>query len=182
MGARPLMPIPDVSTERLILRPLRIEDATDMFEYAQDERVARPGMWEPYASFEDCERHVTHLLNLYETGLMWWALEHRASGKMIGRVQISEWDRDHRRAELSYALHRAYWGQGLMTEAVREAVNYGWSELKLHRLGATVLPDNAASIRILRSVGMQYEGKHKHYRFLWGEWVDVDVYGTLSQI
>lgn len=175
-----LMPLPEITTERLLLRPLRLSDAPDMYAYAQDELVARPGMWEPYESFEACQRHVEHLIARYEIDLMWWALEHLADGRMIGRVQLSEWNEEHSRAELSYALHRDYWGRGLMSEAVAEAVAYGWNELDLHRIGATVLPDNVASIRILKGVGMQHEGRLRHFRRLWGEWVDVDVYAVVA--
>ncbi|MBS1718223.1 MAG: GNAT family N-acetyltransferase [Armatimonadetes bacterium] len=174
------MSIPTFMSERLILRPLRATDAADMFAYAQDEQVARPGMWEPYASFEECERHVQQLVGLYERDLMWWALEHRADGKVIGRVELSDWSRDNERANLSYALAQEYWGQGLMTEAALIAMDYGWKELKLHRLGATVLPDNEASIKLLGKLGFEFEGRLRHHRKHWGEWVDVDVYGMLA--
>ncbi len=174
------MPIPGIETDRLLLRPLRQGDAADMFAYAQDELVARPGMWEPYGSFEECEWHVERLVGLYQRDLMWWGMEHRADGRLVGRVELSNWDRHDSRAELSYALSREHWGQGLMTEAVAAAVDYGWNVLKLHRLSATVFPENAASIRVLKGVGMEREGTLRHYRKLYGEWLDVDVYAVLA--
>ncbi len=173
------MPIPVLETARLILRPLRAGDAHDMFEYAQDPALARLGMWDPYDSFEACEQHIEHLIPLYEKRLMWWAIEHRADKRLIGRVELAEWDPDNEHAELGYALNRNYWGQGLMTEAVALAVDYGWTQLALHRLGATVLPENTASIRLLTRIGMKREGRLRDYRRLAGEWVDVDVYGML---
>lgn len=137
-------------------------------------------MWEPYSSFEECERHVEQLVGLYDRDLMWWAIEHRAEGKLIGRVELSEWNRRDARAELSYALDREYWGQGLMTEAVACAADYGWRHLGLHRLAATVVPSNVASVRILERLGMEREGRLRDYRRLWGEWVDIDVYAALA--
>jgi len=174
------MAIPTISTDRLILRPLTRADALDLYAYAQDEQVARSGMWEPFASQSECTEYVARLVADYERGLMWWALEHRADGRVVGRVQLSDWTRGDARAELSYALHRSYWGQGLMTETVAPAVAYGWHELELHRLGAVVLPYNTASIRILERLGMRREGTLRHHRRLWGEWVDVDVYAVLK--
>jgi ribosomal-protein-alanine N-acetyltransferase len=150
-----------------------------MFAYAQDELVARPGMWEPYSSFEECESHVDQLIREYESGLMWWALVLIEDDRLIGRVQLSDWSRSNSRAELSYALDRSYWGRGLMTEAVIAAANFGWTSMELHRLEATVLPDNQASIRLLSTLGMKREGRLRHYRRLWGDWVDVDIYGML---
>ena len=84
------MPIPTLQTERLLLRPLELGDAEDMFAYAQDEEVARPGMWEPYASFSECENHLNHLIGLYDRGLMWWALFHKEDERLIGRVELSK--------------------------------------------------------------------------------------------
>ncbi len=171
--------IPEITTDRLVLRPLRIEDAADMFTYSQDEAVARPGMWIPYGSFAECARHVENLVKSYETGLMWWAMEHRIDGKVIGRVELSEWNKRDARAELSYALKRAYWGQGLMSEATLIAAEYGWTEMKLHRLAATVLRNNEASKKILQKLGMVQEGTLRDYRRLYAEWVDVDVYAKV---
>ncbi len=173
------MPIPNIQTPRLLLRQLERSDAEELFVYAQDERVARPGMWEPYSSFADCAAHIDQLIASYESYLMWWALVHRADDRLIGRVEISRWSRENARAELSYALHHDYWGQRLMTEAVTAAIEYGWNTLDLHRLEATVLPNNLASIRLLTSLGMEREGTMRHHRMLWGEWVDVDLYSMI---
>lgn len=173
------MPIPELTTDRLILRPIRRTDTADIFVYAQDPLVALPGMWDPYASYEACELHVHQLADLYDRGLMWWGLEHRQEGRIVGRVELSDWSRQDARADLSYALSREHWGQGLMSEAVAMAVDYGWNQLKLHRLGATVLPGNEASIRILTKVGMQREGRLRDYRRLAGKWFDVDAYAVL---
>jgi ribosomal-protein-alanine N-acetyltransferase len=171
------MAIPEIVTDRLILRRLRLGDAVDMYAYAQDEAVARPGLWEPYDSLEACSIDVARLVE--NDSLMWWALEYRNDARVIGRVQLSDWSRRHSHAELSYALRREYWGQGLMTEAVVKAVEYGWEELRLHRLSAVVRPDNLASVRILENLGMKHEGRMRHHRWLWGEWVDLDLYAVV---
>ncbi len=102
------MAIPPIETERLILRPLRLDDLNDLFEYAQDEEVARPGMWEPYPSFEACREHLEQLVASYSTDLMWWGVEHRQDRKLIGRVDLALWSRQNARAEIGYALHRRY--------------------------------------------------------------------------
>jgi len=112
------MPIPEFTTDRLILRPLRIGDAADMFVYAKDDLVARPGMWEPYSSFQDCTRHVEQLVGLYDRDLMWWALEHREDRRLLAGSSFPIGAGEMHAP--GYALNRDYWGQGLMTEAVIE--------------------------------------------------------------
>ncbi len=172
------MPIPVIETDRLVLRTLQLDDAEDIYGYAQDDLVARPGMWEPYASFDKCVAHVERLVA--DERLMWWVLEHKIDRRVIGRVELSGWIRSDAHAELSYALSRPYWGQGLMTEAAAVAADYGWRELGLHRLSATVRPENVASVRVLQRLGMEREGRLRDYRRLYGEWVDVDVYAAIA--
>lgn len=173
--------IPVLETNRLVLRPLLADDAQDIFDYAQDPEVSNPGMWQPYGSFEECSDHVAHLVGLYSRGLMWWALECKTTGKVVGRVELSDWEDHDKRAELSYALARERWGQGLMTEAVESAVHYGWQILRLNRLSAKVIVGNAASIKLLAKVGMVKEGRLRQYIKIKEKWEDVDVYSVLRR-
>jgi len=173
------MSIPVFETDHLILRPLRESDFADYFEYAQDPAVASSGMWQPYASEEDARADFDHLLTLYPLGLMWWALEAKANGKMIGRCQLDRYDPNEARAEISYALHQGYWGHGFMGEAAERVARYGFEDLKLNRLSATVFPDNAASIRILEKLGMIREGCLRQYRATRGAPEDVLLYAAL---
>lgn len=173
------MPIPVIQTDRLILRPLREDDAEDMYAYAQDPLVAEPGMWKPFDSFADCQLFVLDLLPSYEGDLMWWALEHKGDHKMIGRVQLSSWSRSDARAELSFALNRDYWHQGLMTEASRAAITYGWETLNLHRIWAKVYADNAPSTRVLVKLGMRQEARLRDECRVGDVWKDLDIYAVL---
>jgi ribosomal-protein-alanine N-acetyltransferase len=77
------------------------------------------------------------------------------------------------KAELAFGLHPRSWGCGYMTEAVRAVLAFGFEQLGLHRLFATVHPDNLASLRLLERVGMQREGVLRQEAFIKGEWWDV---------
>lgn len=171
--------IPILETPRLILRPLKIEDFADYYEYAQDPSVSGPGMWQPYATEQEAHDDLAHLLTLYEKWLKWWALEDRASGKMIGRCELAEYRPDDKRAELTYALNSDFWGQGLMSEAARAVVRYGFSELDLNRISAQVFTDNIGSIRLLEKLGMVREGCLREYRHVRGKAEDVYIYSLL---
>jgi ribosomal-protein-alanine N-acetyltransferase len=173
------MIIPTLETARLILRPLREADFADYFEYAQDPAVASGGMWRPYASEDDARADFMRLISFYPRGFMWWALEDKAGGKMIGRCQLDRYDPDDARAEISCALHRGYWGRGYMREAAEQVARYGFEILKLNRLSATVFPDNTASVRILQKLGMIREGCFRQYRATRGAPEDVDLYAVL---
>ena len=173
------MIIPVLETDQLILRPLRETDFADYFEYGQNPAVASSGMWIPYASEQDAQADFSHLLTLYPRGFMWWALEAKTDGKMIGRCQLDQYDSDDARADISYALHQSYWGRGCMGEAAERVARYGFETLDLNRLSATVFADNTASIRILEKLGMIREGCLRQYRSTRGAPEDVLLYAAL---
>jgi ribosomal-protein-alanine N-acetyltransferase len=173
--------LPGIETERLVLRKLRVEDAEDMFEYGQDPEIAFRGMWSPLGSLEESRADIAEAIESYAAGsLIGWAIEHRADRKMIGRIGLGPYSRLNHRAEIGYAMHRAYWGLGLATEAVRGVLGFAFQEMGLNRVQAIVLPDNIGSIRVLEKAGMQREGLLRGYQYVRGEYQDVCMYGVLK--
>ena len=170
-----------LETERLLLRPLDESDFADFFEYAQDPLVAGPGMWEPYESEAVAREDLLELIGHYDKGLLWWGMEHKVDGKLIGRCELTNYNSYDARAEISYALNSNYWGQGLMTEAARCVLQHGFETLNLNRISAIVLSDNQASIGILRKLGMTYEGCLRQGRKIGGEFRDIDLYAILRE-
>ncbi len=177
-----LKDLPTLATERLLIRRLTMEDAQDMFEYAQDPEIAGLGLWLPQPTLEDSLQDLTETLEAYERGhYMSWAMELKAEGKMIGRIGLSAYSPRSRRAELGYALNRNYWGKGYASEAVGAVLEFGFRTVGLHRIEANALPENAASIRVLEKVGMNYEGKRRECTFIRGKFDDLNLYGLLEQ-
>ena len=174
------MAIPSFNTERLVLRPLQHGDLDDLYEYAQDPEVYRTGLWQPYESIETCRKDLDNLMASYYDGLMWWAIEHKADRKMIGRIQISNVNRDDKQAEISYALNRAYWRQGIMTEASNRIIDYAFNTMQLNRLYANTLTENEKSIKLLEKLRFKREGHLRDYTWVKGYAEDVYVYGLLK--
>ena len=170
-----------LETERLLLRQLRESDFDDFFEYAQDPLVAGPGLWEPYESEAEAREDLRRLIGMYERGLLWWAMEHKTDGKLIGRCELVNHNGHDARAEISYAMNRRYWGQGLMTEAARCVMRHGFETMNLNRISAIALPENQASVRILQKLGMTREGCLRQSRRINGVFRDIDLYAILRE-
>lgn len=169
-------------TDRLILRKLTVNDANDMFEYAKDPELAGMGLWLPFKDMEECVKDLAQNVADYEDGkLISWAMELRDNGKMIGRCGLVDQSFFHSRADISYAMNRNYWGEGLMSEAMKEVVRYSFETLELNRLGAGVLPENIASIRILEKLGFKYEGTRRELTKVRGKFDDVNLYSLLRK-
>ena len=173
--------IPTLETDNLILRPLRLSDLDDLFEYAQDPEVYEFGMWRPYESREACADDLARLVEKYENGtLWWWAIVNKGDGKMIGRCELTDVVPHIGRADIGYALNKKYWGKGYATQAIRSVMRYGFADMKLNRIAATVLTENAASVHLLEKMGMTREGTLRQDTKIRGYLEDVHLYGILK--
>jgi ribosomal-protein-alanine N-acetyltransferase len=78
-------------------------------------------------------------------------------GELIGWVGLGRLDIDPSETEIYYGLSDEHWGKGYATEAAGALLAYGFGTLGLDRIVAVVLPDNPASERVLRRIGLRYE-------------------------
>jgi ribosomal-protein-alanine N-acetyltransferase len=93
--------------------------------------------------------------------------------EVVGAVNFSNFIRGAFQAcYLGYALAQKEQGKGLMTEALRAAIQFAWGTLKLHRVMANYLPQNERSAGVLRRLGFVEEGYAKSYLFIDGRWQD----------
>ncbi len=83
-------------------------------------------------------------------------------------------------AKLGYAIRRDQWGHGYATDAVRTLIEFGFRELKLHRISAAVGPNNAASIAMVTKLSLQYEGRIRDHVHTNGAWRDSLLYSVLA--
>jgi len=103
----------------------------------------------------------------------------RESDTLCGGVGLRV-EPDHRRAELGYWIGVPYWGKGYATEAAGAMLKYGFDTLQLHRIFASHFAGNLASATVLRKIGMRHEGRHRGHILKWGEFLDIEMYGTVA--
>jgi RimJ/RimL family protein N-acetyltransferase len=168
-----------LETERLVLREFVADDVAAVHEYASDPEVSRFMTWGPN-TFEATREFVATVIARPADGDEFgFAITLRDSGRLIGSVGIGIWSNEHRRGELGYVLHRAYWSQGFATEATRRIVRYGFDEMDLHRIEATCHPDNRGSVRVLEKAGFQFEGRLRGHMQARGQWRDSLLYAAI---
>ena len=104
------------------------------------------------------------------------------AGKLIGVVGADTAEPGlTEKAEIGYWLAKPYWGQDIMTDAVRAYVEYAFGELKMLRLTAHVFVSNLASARVLEKNGFKLEGHLRKHFQKDGEWLDSLLYGLLKE-
>lgn len=149
-------------TERLLLRPLTIEDASALHRLNSDERVMRY-IGPLQQSVEDTAHYLqTSPLRDYQLyGYGRHAVIHKDSGEFIGFCGL-KYLADLQETDIGYRLHPDYWGQGLALEAAQAAMKFGQHQLNLKRIIGLAMPDNQPSIRLLQKLGMRYEKQVAH--------------------
>jgi RimJ/RimL family protein N-acetyltransferase len=146
-----------LETERLRLRPHVMADAAAIFAtYAQDPEVARYVTWRPHQSVRTVREFLQSRALARRAGTAFsWAVTLRDGGRIVGNIEARP--SDHR-VELGYVLARAYWGRGLMAEAVRALTDWALAQPEVHRVWAVCDVENGASARVLEKAGMAREG------------------------
>ena len=171
-----------IRTERLYIRRLTMKDAADMYEYSRDPEVARHVLWDAHRSINETRAYIRYMLRKYRLGEpVSWGIEHLESGKVIGTIGFMWYQRENNSAEVGYSLSRAYWNQGLMTEALKAILKFAFTEMRLHRVEAQHEVDNPASGQVMRKAGLRYEGTLRGRLYNKGRHVDVALYAMLRE-
>lgn len=148
----------ELSTERLLLRPIREDDVRDIFEYSKDESVGPSAGWKPHETLEETKLIMQEVfLNQENVFGIVWKEENRMIGT-IGLIQDDKRQNDLGKM-LGYAIGQNYWGKGIMTEAAAYLVCYGFDFLKLSLVSAYCYPFNERSKKVIEKLGFIYEGR-----------------------
>lgn len=174
--------LPTIRTERLILRTARMTDAQDLYEYSADPEVARHVLWTAHTSINQTRNYIRYLIRQYRSGQpSSYVIVLRETGKVIGTIGFMWIKPEDRSAEVGYSLHRGYWNQGIMTEALEAILALGFLKLNLNRIEAQHETANPASGKVMQHVHMLHEGTLRQRVFNKGRYVDVELYAILRK-
>ena len=146
-----------LTTKRLTLRPWRESDLADFYEYASVDGVGQMAGWVPDRNVEESKVILSHFIE----GKHVFALEHQ--GKVIGSLGVEKYREENypeldalQGREIGYVLSKAYWGQGLMPEAVQAVIDWLFSEEKLDFIICGHFIRNDRSRRVIEKCGFRY--------------------------
>lgn len=155
--------LPVITTERLRLRPLSRADLDDFHEYCKVKGVGESAGWIHHSSLAESRFVLNRLLSATTQSI--FALELRASGKMIGTIGIKDIlgvgsvFRPLFGFEIGYVLSKDYWGQGLMHEAVGKVLRYCFAVLNAKALYLDIFEGNDRSMGVAKKLGFAFIGK-----------------------
>jgi [ribosomal protein S5]-alanine N-acetyltransferase len=170
-----------IKTKRFTLRPFRLNDADSIVVHANDKDLARnlATLPHPYSK-KDANQWLGKQVKLQRgknPDDIVFAIE--INGKAVGSIGLHKIKRGHK-AELGYWLGREFWGGGIMTEAVKSVVNFGFKDLKLRRIHAGIFIFNKGSARVLEKNGFKLEGISKKEVKKDNKFIDAHIFAKVK--
>lgn len=149
-----------ISTSRLEIKPWSEELAAHFLELTRDEGFNLfPITVYRQTDLNTARDWIQHALNLNKkTKLGKWAVWERSSGTLIGMGGLTPWLFEGQNlVDITYRLRQSAWGKGYGIETAKALVEYGFNDLKLNEITATITPDNIASKNIATKLGMKFD-------------------------
>lgn len=173
---------PTLETQRLRLRPFTLADAPAVAVLANDPEVAANTLSIPHPYDEEMAVSWigTHREGWERGVLATFAIVLRDGGTLAGAVGLVVAP-PHLRAELGYWVGRPFRGAGYCTEAAAAVVEFGFREMGLNRIQAHHFTRNPASGRVMRKIGMRYEGHLRQWVRKGDGFEDADAYAILRE-
>ena len=159
-----------IETQRLILRPLRVSDAADVFEWVGDPVVNR---YMPYALYQNVRQVEVWIASLGDKDEFGFCL--KETGKVIGAGSVTM-NPEENAYELGYNLNRAFWGNGYATEASRAMIQWAYHQRGARDFYACHATANAASGRVILKCGFQFVRHSQYDRYDGSETFDSSCY------
>ena len=172
-----------IETERLILRRFRMDDAQAMYDrWASDPEVTRFLTWPPHADVGVTKQLLTIWTNGYEKADTYqWAITLKGQDDLpVGSIAVVFHDDRVRKAEVGYCIGRAWWHQGITSEALEAVIAFLVDEVGMERVEARHDVNNPNSGAVMEKCGMKKEGVQRR-----GDWnnqgiVDACMHAVLK--
>lgn len=174
--------VPVLETDRLILRGFTENDISDIFEYASIPEVTKFLPWQTHKTNNDPIDFLKMSKEMFEKqDNIDFAIELKSEKKVIGGITIRKWNDENRCADVGYVLSPKYWNKGIMTEAIKRMIQFGFDELDANRVEAHCDENNFGSYRAMEKAGMKYEGTLRKKVFMKGKFVNMKFYSILKE-
>ena len=149
---------PFIKTKKLILRPLSILDAEEVFlGWSGDPEATRFLEWDRHRNVMSAIKWLSALENAVLSDRNYtWGIVQEGTGELVGTCGIV-YKPEEAMFELGYVLDKRHWGQGIASEAVEELTRFAKEKLGLTALYAKCAKENPASRRVLEKAGFVYQ-------------------------
>jgi RimJ/RimL family protein N-acetyltransferase len=172
-----------IITERLILRPIQLEDSALIYTYRSNSTVNQYQGWIP-KTVDDVRDFIINRtspeINLPGSWFQFVMIK-KDNNELIGDVGVHFLDLAGFQVELGCTLNQIHHGKGFASEALTGTINYLFDDLNKHRITASIDPRNGKSIQLFERLGFRKKAHFKQSIFIDSEWADDLVYAVLKE-
>jgi len=175
---------PVLKTRRLVLRQVTMRSAPWYFEHFNTKEIIEG---QDHGGPRDlsearAELKLYFMDNFRRRSGIRWGITLRDDDKFIGSAGFYKWIQPERyQAEMGYDLDPAFWGKGIMTEALSAIIQYGFDQMGLHRIEVLISHQNKRSQKLIRRLGFKREGVLRDHYFVEGRFSDDVIFSLLKE-
>lgn len=171
-----------ITTDRLILRRFTYEDSDAMLQnWIADEAVQSTYSEPTYTTTEAVNELLHKYITAYEKGDYFrWAIILKETNECIGQIAYFLVDTKNNFAEIEYCIGAAFQRRGFATEATKAVIDYGFTQIHLHKVQICHKSINLPSKKVIEKCGFHYEGTLRDYFRMNGTYVDRLYYSILE--
>jgi RimJ/RimL family protein N-acetyltransferase len=169
------MKVPQIETERLLMRTYTIEDLKAVYVLITDPDVTRYFPEDYSVKKEDVLASLPRRMEKWRKhGFGQLGVYEKASGKLIGYCGLQYLDKTSE-VEIYYGFSKDVWRRGIATEAAQAMLRFGFEEVKLEKMVAVTHPENIASQKVLERLGFRRGERRRFYN------VEADYFSISKQ-
>ncbi len=172
--------MPEVVFGNYKLRTLLKKDAKDYFEIGKDPQNIQYLTWRPFKTISQAKSAIKNIYykRLRQHEPIGYAIVDLTKNKMIGIIEFHTFDYSDFSAQIGYLLHKDYWGQGVMSEALKALIEVGFTKLNLNKIIIKSIKENIGSRKVIEKNNLQLTDilKLHHYHIKTKTYHDVYVY------
>jgi ribosomal-protein-alanine N-acetyltransferase len=172
-----------LETKRLKLRRFTIEDAKNIYDnWACDPQVTRFLRWEAHKDVEESRAFIGKTIAGYSDSASYqWAIELKEQDTVIGAIGLMVENENDEKGEIGYCMGKAFWGMGIMAEALSRVLEFAFEEVGFNRIEASHSVRNPASGRVMQKAGMLFECHARQLYKSRSGFEDCDIYYILKE-
>lgn len=175
-----------IKSKRLYLRPLVINDAKFIFDYAKNIDNTKFLNWNIHKSLKDSENYIKRIIAMYQvcsTSNLGIVINENKTEKLVGTIGLFQHSKrlSNLTYEIGFVLNQKWQGKGLAFEAANSLINYSFTNLNIQRIEATCVLQNIKSLKLLEKLGMHREGLLRQFFYKNDIFYDGYIYSILKR-
>ncbi|WP_425449698.1 GNAT family N-acetyltransferase [Dethiothermospora halolimnae] len=175
---------PELETNRFILREVKESDFREIYDIYSDEEAVKYQQIKPMETIDQGKKAVSFFKRGYkDKKFIRWCIVSRNDNKVVGLITLHHFDSWNFSGEIGYMLNKKYWKQNIMSEVGEKVIQYAFEVIGLHRIAASIHPNNIGSIKLTTKLGFKVEGMKKEaaYNIRTEKFEDRLIYGIIKK-